>query len=264
MTKKTAIVTGAGTGIGAATAELLAAEGYKVVLAGRTQTTLDEVVAKITASGGEAIAQQCDVINEDDVKALIAAAGDRLDVLVHSAGQGHCLTIDELTLEEWQQTLDVSVTGAFLTAKYALPLMRATKDGEGHIIQIGSLASGGTWYLEVGYGTAKGAQVKFALHLESQMKVDFEAGGRKINVFSICPGTTDTPFWDRIPQREAEPDLTLTGAEIAWMVGEVIKKPDTNAEELKAIKTRDEIIIQRQAPFERWDNVVAIKHESHG
>ncbi|MGL1919403.1 MAG: SDR family oxidoreductase [Hyphomicrobiales bacterium] len=264
MTNKTAIVTGAGTGIGAATAELLAAEGYKVVLAGRTQATLDEVVAKITASGGEAIAQQCDVINEDDVKALIAAAGDRLDVLVHSAGQGHCLTIDELTLEEWQQTLDVSVTGAFLTAKYALPLMRATKDGEGHIIQIGSLASGGTWYLEVGYGTAKGAQVKFALHLESQMKVDFEAGGRKINVFSICPGTTDTPFWDRIPQREAEPDLTLTGAEIAWMVGEVIKKPDTNAEELKAIKTRDEIIIQRQAPFERWDNVVAIKHESHG
>lgn len=263
MTIKTAIITGAGTGIGAATAELLAEKGWKVILAGRTKQTIDEVTASIRDAGGEAIAQVCDVTNEDDVKALIDVAGDRLDVLVHSAGQGHCLTIDELSLEEWQQTMDVSVTGAFLTAKYALPLLRATQDGEGHIIQIGSLASGGTWYLEVGYGTAKGAQVKFALHLDAQMKEDFAAGGRKINVFAVCPGTVDTPFWDRIPQRDADPDSTLTAQEVAWMVGEVIKKPDINAEQLAEMRPRDEIVIQRHAPFERWDNVVAIKHESH-
>lgn len=263
MSKKTAIITGAGTGIGAASAKLLAAQGWKVILAGRSADTINEVVSEIEADGGDAIAQVCDVTNEKDVIALIDVAGDKLDALIHSAGQGHCLTIDELSLEEWQQTMDVSVTGAFLTAKYALPVMRATQGGDGHIIQIGSLASGGTWYLEVGYGTAKGAQVKFALHLEAQMRQDFAAGGRKINVFAVCPGTVDTPFWDRIPQRDADPDSTLTAGEVAWMVGEVIKNPKTNAELLAAIKPRSEIVIERHAPFERWDFVAAIKHESH-
>lgn len=263
MTKKVAIITGAGTGIGAATAKLLAGEGWKIILAGRTKNTIEAVASQINSAGGEAVAQVCDVTKSDDVKALIKVAGTKLDALIHSAGIGHCLTIDELDEKEWQETLDVSVTGAFLTAKYALPVMRATTGGCGHIIQIGSLASGGTWYLEVGYGTAKGAQAKFALHLASQMEEDFKAGSRKIHVHAVCPGTVDTPFWDRIPQRDADPELTLAAGEVAWMVGEVIKNPGTTAEALEEIKPREEIVISRHAPFERWDNVIAIKHNSH-
>lgn len=261
--KRVAVITGAGTGIGAATAKMFAAKGWKVILGGRTARTLESVSSEINGSGGHAITVVCDVTKIDDVKRLIAAAGNRIDALIHSAGIGHCLTIDELELDEWQQTLDVAVTAAFLTAKHALPVMRATKDSEGYIIQIGSLASGGTWELEVGYGTAKGAQVKFALHLQSQMQKEAEEGGRKIHVHAVCPGTVDTPFWDRIPQRNADPELTLAANEVAWMVEQLIEQPLHNAETLSAIKPREELVVHRLSNYENWDNVVAIKHVSH-
>lgn len=261
--KKVAIITGAGTGIGAAIAKMFAKKGWKVILTGRTAHTLDTVVDEINKAGGEAEKVICDVTNSKDVKNLIAGTGDRLDALVHSAGIGHCLTIDEIDEQEWKETMDVAVTGAFLTAKYALPLLRATPDGCGYIIQIGSLASGGTWELEVGYGTAKGAQVKFALHLDSQMKVEAEKGGRKIHVHAVCPGTVDTPFWNRIPQRSADPKLTLTADEVAWMVEQIIDNPSITAEDLSKIKPREEIIVHRLSPYEKWDNVIALKHESH-
>lgn len=261
--KKVAIITGAGTGIGAATAKMLAKKNWKVILCGRTENSLNAIVSEINNAGGEAEKVICDVTNSDDVKNLIATTGNRLDALIHSAGIGHCLTIDELDEKEWKETMDVAVTGAFLTAKYALPVLRTTPEGSGHIIQIGSLASGGTWELEVGYGTAKGAQVKFALHLDSQMKVEAQAGGRKIHVHAVCPGTVDTPFWNRIPQRDADPELTLSANEVAWMVEQVIDNPSTTAEDLSKIKPRKEIIVHRLSPYEKWDNVIALKHESH-
>ena len=141
--------------------------------------------------------------------------------------------------------------------------MHATKGGDGYVIQICSLASGGTWNLEVGYGTAKGAQLKFALHLGQQFAEEAKAGGRVIHSRAVCPGTTDTPFWDRIPQRNADPKLTLTAGEVAWVVEKWIEEPSVTAERLEAIKPRREIVIKRHPPFERWDSVIAIGHESH-
>lgn len=261
--QKTAIVTGAGTGIGAAIACHLAARGCKVVLGGRTSSTLDAVAATIRAAGGLAEAVVCDVTKADDVVRLVAAAGPTLDILVHSAGKGHCLTIDEIDEQEFRETFEVAVLGAFLTAKHALPALRAGTNGCGHIIQIASLASGGTWYKEVGYGTAKGAQLKFALHLASQLEVDAYAGGRTIHVHAVCPGTTDTPFWKNIPQRTIEPHLCLQADEIAWVVDRILDDPATNADKLAQIRPRQDIVIKRHAPFERWDNVIAIAHESH-
>ncbi len=204
-----------------------------------------------------------DVTVSADVARLVAAAGNRLDALIHSAGKGHCLTIDELDEQEWKETVGVATTGAFLTAKLALPKLRTTAGGPGHIIEICSLASGGTWNKEVGYGTAKGAQLKFALHLASQMKVDADAGGRRIHVHAVCPGTVDTPFWTNIPQRTIEPALCLKADEVAWVVEELIKNPAATAETLAAIKPRADIVVKRHAPFERWDNVIALAHESH-
>jgi NAD(P)-dependent dehydrogenase (short-subunit alcohol dehydrogenase family) len=189
--------------------------------------------------------------------------GERLDVLVHSAGQGHCLRIDELSEQEFRQMLDVAVVGAFSTAKAALPLLRASRGGMGHLIQICSLASGGTWNREVGYGTAKGAQLEFALHLASLLREEADAGGRVLHSQALCPGTVNTPFWDRIPQRSADPDTTLTADEVAWLVERWIEDPSATAENLASIKPRRDIVIKRHAPFERWDNVIAIAHESH-
>lgn len=260
---KVAVVTGAGTGIGAAVARRLGRLGWKVVLGGRRSEMLEQSAAEVRASGGSAVVVPGDLTNSIDVARLIDAAGNRLDVVVHSAGQGHCLRIDELDETEWRQTLDIAVTGAFLTAKAALPLLRATRGGPGHIIQICSLASGGTWNREVGYGTAKAAQLKFALHLAEQFREEADSGGRRLHSKAVCPGTVDTPFWDRIPQRNADPALTLTADEVAWVVERCILEPSTTAEDLAQIKPRGDIVIKRHPPFERWDNVVAIAHASH-
>jgi NAD(P)-dependent dehydrogenase (short-subunit alcohol dehydrogenase family) len=261
--QKVAVVTGAGTGIGAAVARRLGKLGWAVVLGGRRPEPLAEVARDINAGPGSARSVPGDVTVAADVARLIEAAGPRLDALIHSAGVGHCLTLDELDEDEWRRTLDVAVTGAFLTAKAALPKLRATREGEGHILQVGSLASGGTWFREVGYGTAKGAQVKFALHLASQLKEDAARGERVIHSTAVCPGTVDTPFWDRVPQRTIEPHLCLTADEVAWMVEKLILDPTLEAEALARIKPRPEIVVKRLAPFERWPNVIAIAHESH-
>lgn len=258
-----AVVTGAGTGIGAAIGRRLGALAYEVVLAGRREAPLQATADAVRAAGGVAWVVPGDVTVAADVARILAAAGERLDVLVHSAGQGHCLRIDELSEQEFRQTLDVAVVGAFLTAKAALPLLRRTRGGAGHIIQICSLASGGTWNRELGYGTAKGAQLKLALHLASQLREEADAGGRVVHSQAVCPGTVDTPFWDRIPQRSADPESTLTADEVAWLVERWIEAPSATAESLAAIRPRREIVIKRHAPFERWDNVIAIAHESH-
>jgi NAD(P)-dependent dehydrogenase (short-subunit alcohol dehydrogenase family) len=262
--QKVAIVTGAGSGIGAAVARRLARRGWKVILAGRTAAKLESVAMEIRDTGGSAEAVACDVTVSSDVRRLLEAAGPTLDALVHSAGQGHCLSIDELNVQEWKDTLEVAVTGAFLTAKAALPKLRSTKNGCGYIIQIASLASGGTWNLEVGYGTAKGAQLKFALHLEQQMKEDAAAGGRVIHSIAICPGTVDTPFWSRVPQRPIRDHrLVLTADEVAWLVEQVMDNPAVTVEELAPIAPRKDVVVKHLAPFERYPNVYAIAHASH-
>ena len=266
MTKnppRVAIITGAGTGIGAAIARRLAAKGWRVILGGRRPDKLNEVAGEIRRAGGSAEPVACDVTVSADVARLVAAAGPRLDAFIHSAGKGHCLTIDELDETEWRRTLDVAVTAAFLTAKQALPKLRATRGGDGHIIQIGSLASGGTWHKEVGYGTAKGAQVKFALHLAWQFREEAKAGGRTIHSHAVCPGTVDTPFWEQIPQRAIEPALCLRADEVAWMVEKIVEQPTVTVEDLIPIRPRTDIVIKRLKNFEKWDNVLALAHESH-
>lgn len=88
-------------------------------------------------------------------------------------------------------------------------------------------------------------------------------GGRRIYSRAVCPGTTDTPFWDRIPQREADSELTLRPEEVAWVVERWLENPSLRAEDMDAEKPRKEIVIKRHRPFESWDGVIAIAHESH-
>jgi NAD(P)-dependent dehydrogenase (short-subunit alcohol dehydrogenase family) len=261
--RKVAVVTGAGSGIGAAVARRLGKLGWHVVLGGRRLSHVSAVAEEIIAASGSARAVACDVTVAADVERLIEASGARLDALIHSAGLGHCLTLDELDEAEWRRTLDVAVTGAFLTTKAALPKLRATRGGDGHVMQIGSLASGGTWFREIGYGTAKGAQVKFTLHLASQLQEDAARGGRTIHASAVCPGTVDTPFWDRVPQRSIEPELCLTADEVAWLVEKLVLDPTLTAEDLARVRPRPEIVVKRLSPYEKWSNVIAIAHESH-
>ncbi|MBF0245515.1 MAG: SDR family oxidoreductase, partial [Planctomycetes bacterium] len=167
--RRAVIITGAGSGIGAAISRRLGVDGWHVVLAGRRRPLIEDVAEDIRKAGGSAQAVCADVTRSSDVAKLIDAAPESLDALIHCAGFGQCKSIDELDETEWRNCLDIAVTAAFLTAKAALPKLRATPQGEGHIIQVASLASAGTWNMELAYGTAKGAQLKFHLHLANQL-----------------------------------------------------------------------------------------------
>jgi 3-oxoacyl-[acyl-carrier protein] reductase len=142
---KTAIVTGAGTGLGRAAALAFAAEGANVVLAGRRKGKVDVVAAEITAAGGRALAIQADISSEADVRRLVASAVEafgQIDILVNNAAVFEPGAVAETSLAEWNLQIGINLTGAFLTTREVLPHMRARKYGR--IINITSgLASNG-------------------------------------------------------------------------------------------------------------------------
>ncbi|TBW34858.1 SDR family oxidoreductase [Siculibacillus lacustris] len=142
---KIALVTGAGRGIGRATAIALAGAGYTVVLAGRRRAALDEVAATIAAAGGRARAVPTDVGDAAAVDALfaeIAATHGRLDLLFNNAGMGTgSVPIDELTVEQWNAVVAVNLTGAFLCTRAAFALMKRQSPRGGRIINNGSISA---------------------------------------------------------------------------------------------------------------------------
>ena len=137
---KVAIVTGAGKGIGKAIAIAYAKQGIKVCCMARTLTDIDLTVEEIKASGGEAIAIQCDVTIYEDLMTSMQYAFDlygHIDILVINAGTDcEKASVDRLDIEEWKRVINVNLNGAFYTAKAAIPYLK--KNGTGKIITIGS------------------------------------------------------------------------------------------------------------------------------
>lgn len=187
---KVAVVTGATSGIGRASALLLAKEGAKVSVVGRDGTRGADVVAEIVAGGGEAISIQGDVRFpsqcENIVAKTLAAFGGRLDILFNNAGVYYPHNAIECTEEEWDLTVDISLKGAWLMSKYALPTMIAQHSGviihqsSGWGIQGGDLA--------VAYCAAKGGIVV----MTKAMAIDHGPQGIRVNC--LCPGDVDTPM----------------------------------------------------------------------
>jgi len=141
---RTAIVTGAGVGIGRAIAEMYAAEGAKVVVACRTRETGEETVARIVAAGGDARFVQTDVSDEGQVRALVEAAVSAyggIDVLCnnHAVYGIEPAELTDLTEDVWDLTMDVNAKGVFFTMKHVIPVMR--EGGRGAIVNISSIAS---------------------------------------------------------------------------------------------------------------------------
>jgi NAD(P)-dependent dehydrogenase (short-subunit alcohol dehydrogenase family) len=139
---KTAVVTGASSGIGAAVARALGEAGAKLVLAARRKERLDALVAEIEASGGVAVACPTDVTDEDQVDALFEGARSRfgrVDILVNNAGIADHTPTDQLTLARFREVMDANLTSAFLCARAAFKQMMA--QGRGRIINVGSLSA---------------------------------------------------------------------------------------------------------------------------
>jgi len=205
---RTALVTGAGSGIGRAIALAFAAEGANVVVAGRRREPLDETAALIEAGGGggtgaaKAFAVSADVSKAADADALVRAAVDRygsLDVAVNNAGVfrgGRPLA--DLTEEDWRTQLDINVTGVFLALRAEIAQMRAQPSG-GAIVNVASTFGVHT----SSPGAAAYAASKAAVAVLSKgAAVDHIREGVRINV--VSPGATDTPMSLRPGETEAD------------------------------------------------------------
>ena len=142
---KTAIVTGAGSGIGKAVATALLRNGWNTVFCGRRQPVLEEAIAEAGKTEARALAVSCDVTRPDEVEALFAAAVQafgRVDLLFNNAGMGYrSVPIDEIPVEAWNEVVAVNLTGSFLCARAAFGVMRRQKPMGGRIINNGSVSA---------------------------------------------------------------------------------------------------------------------------
>ena len=182
-----AIVTGAASGIGRATAELLASEGARVLLADIDAARGEAAAGSIRDGGGDGRFIRCDVTSEADCQAVVAEAGRAfggLDILCNNAGIIRRATVVETTPEEWARVIAVNLTSVYLMSRAAIPVMAA--GGGGAIVNTGS-----GWGLKGGdqaaaYCAAKGGVV----NLTRAMAIDH--GPHRIRVNCVCPGDTDT------------------------------------------------------------------------
>ena len=180
-----AVVTGASSGIGAATARRLAAEGFHVVAAARRAGRLTNLVKQITSVGGSATAVPCDVTSDEDVARLAQAVGDRAAVLVNNAGGALGLDpVEAAPIAAWRHMYEVNVLGTVRVTKALLPALE--RSGAGTIVVISSTAGLGVYEGGGGYTAAKHAETAIAETLR------LELCGRPIRVIEIDPGMVRT------------------------------------------------------------------------
>jgi NAD(P)-dependent dehydrogenase (short-subunit alcohol dehydrogenase family) len=186
---KVAIITGAATGIGRATALLFAGEGASVVIADVNEDDAQRTVANIEDEGGSARFVQADVSEAEDVQALMERAAEEMggiDVIVNNAGAQRSGAVTEFEESEWDLLMRINPRSCFLGAKYGVPHLR--ERGGGSIVNVSSLAGlkGGPGM--TAYSASKGAIIAFTRALAEELAPD------NIRANSVCPGWIDTPF----------------------------------------------------------------------
>src|SRR5215207_8468443 len=199
---RVALVTGAGSGIGRAAAELFAAEGAAVAVVDLRAGSAEETVAKIEAAGGRAAALTADVTVAAEVDSAFARAVGglgRLDVLYNNAGVDSAGSVADATEEDWDRCFAVNAKGTFLCSRAAVPHLEQA--GGGAIVNQGSVAGLVGVPNFAAYCAAKGAVVA----LTRSMAIDLAA--RRIRVNAICPGTVFTPLMEPMLRARGGGDL---------------------------------------------------------
>ncbi len=237
LSTETALITGAGSGIGRAIALRFAAEGARIVVAERNEANGSETANLIQAQGGEAMAITTDVSHSAAVTQLfqtVDAQGWGTDILVNNAGQGGTLTpIHQLTDEAWQAMLATHLNGTFYCSREAINRMLPNKNGA--IINIASVAGLAGMPMGVSYSAAKAGIIGFT-----------KAAGKEVARFgirinAIAPGWVETPILDHLPDtlrdamtsmvplgRIGQPEeiaalaLFLASEESSYVIGQVI------------------------------------------
>jgi len=214
MSKKVAYITGGSKGIGFAIAQQLLSEGYQVAITGRNKDALDEAIQSLDA-GGDLLAIVSDARNYEDEKSAVASTikkWGRLDICIANAGVGRFYPIDELTKADWDDVIDINLTGVFHTVKSSIP---ALKESKGYIITIASLA--GTNFFERGaaYNASKFGLVGFT----QAVMLDLRKYGIKVS--TIMPGSVSTYFNGRTPTDSES--WKIQPEDIGQMVSDLLK-----------------------------------------
>ncbi|MEU2248164.1 SDR family oxidoreductase [Streptomyces sp. NPDC019224] len=203
---RTAVITGAASGMGAATARLLAAQGVRVALLARRAERLDELAAKITADGGQALAVAADVTDQ----ASVDAAADRVhaefgpvDLVVNAAGVMLPNPLDAGRADEWQRMLDTNVAGALrIIRAFTADLVAAAAGGRtADLVNISSIGAHITFPHYAVYGATKAALT----HLSASLRT--ELGPRDVRVTNIEPGLTDSELAGHVDNAELSGQL---------------------------------------------------------
>jgi len=198
---KVAMVTGGGSGLGKAAAKILAREGAKVAIIGRTEDEAKEAVDEIKKAKGEAIFVKGDISRPDHMESAVQEIVDqwkRIDIVFANAGiNGVWAAIEDLTPEDWQETININLNGTFYTIKYAAPYLKK----QGGSVIITSSVNGTRIFSNTGataYSSTKAAQVAMAKMLA------LELAKHKVRVNVICPGAIESKIDDNTKKRHVE------------------------------------------------------------
>jgi NADP-dependent 3-hydroxy acid dehydrogenase YdfG len=241
MSPRTAVITGAGSGIGAATARRLAAEGFRVVLTARRKELLEALAAELQAAGHQAEARPLDVTDRAAVDAF-AAGLDRCDVLVNNAGGALGVEpVAEADPADWRRMYEVNVLGTLHMTQALLPALKAAEGGEGTVVVLSSTAGHGVYEGGGGYVAAKhGAHV-----LAETLRL--ELCGEPVRVIEIAPGMVKTEEFSLTRYRgdaeraakvyEGVPD-PLTADDVADTVAWAVTRPPHVNVDLLVVRPR--------------------------
>ncbi|MDI5972420.1 SDR family oxidoreductase [Streptomyces sp. SL13] len=206
---KVIAITGAGSGIGEATALLLAERGAQVVLGSRRPERLAALAVRITAAGGEAAHTPTDVTRREDLAGLVALARERfgrLDVLVANAGIGPVSALDDLRVDDWDAMIDVNLKGVLYGIAAALPVFR--QQGYGQFVNVASTAAYRTVPDQSVYSATKVAVRALSEGLRQE-------AGDSVRVSIVSPGFIRTGFTDSVPDAEVRARLTASKEKFA-------------------------------------------------
>jgi NADP-dependent 3-hydroxy acid dehydrogenase YdfG len=212
---KVAVITGASSGIGEATAEALAAEGASVVAAARRGDQLSELVERIKENGGKALSVGCDVTDEEQAHGLIRQATEelgRVDILVNNAGVMQLSKIESGLSDEWRRMFEVNVLGLLYVTDAAVQAMK--EQGSGHLINISSVAGRKSGPFRGAYSGSK-----FAVNAISEA-LRVELLEYNIRVTTVEPGAVATELPDHITDEEAREGMS------GILSGEILQPED--------------------------------------
>jgi len=225
---KVAVITGASSGIGEATAEALAAEGASVVVAARREDRLSDLVERINGNGGKALPVECDVTDEEQAHGLIQKAKDeygQVDILVNNAGVMQLSKVEKGLSDEWRTMFNVNVLGLLYATDAAVQVMK--EQGSGHLVNISSVAGRRSRATTGVYSGTKFAVNAISEALREELLED------NIRVTMVEPGAVETELATHITDEEAQEALSgileldiLQPEDIANAIAYVVTQPE--------------------------------------